>query len=877
MAVDLRPTVDLRTPAQGRFNRWLKIGVVALSALISTLAVVSLKSSHDAFEQKAQVAAENLAATLQQTIDTEVLKVDTALQNVIVQVRPALSGTRLAERSFAESVLAGQEALTPDLQGLRITDADGIVRVGTAVAADEHLDLSDREFFRLARDAKDGGLVISGPVLTRTDKRWVMVLARRLASSEGAFSGVVYAHMPIDHFQRILASVDVGPMGAVTLRTHSMQLVGRHVPSQTASLPVGTTNVSEVLVQAMQRDPRRGSFVATTALDGVERITAYRQVGNHPLLVLVGFDRATYFGLWRQQALLVGGLTAVVLIVLFGASTLVLRAWQLESVQRSALLREGRRNHGLLLTASDGLHVLTRDGMVVELSDLFASMLGYERNALIGRHVSTWDASIDQGVIQQWLQSFELGERRKFATRHRRSDGSLIDVEIHSAGVRIEDQELVFCSARDITARKQMERQLAASAQEIHDLYDNAPCGYHSLDANGIFVHINATQLSWLGYTRSEVVGKKHAFEFLTEQGRATFERNFPQIKANGSLDGVEIDLVCRDGSRRRVSINSSAVLDGQGNFLRSRTAVFDMTELHRTKEQLSKLSREQEAMLDNDMIGIARIRNREIVWKNPAMDRIFGYAPGEMIGLPTRRLHVDEETFASEGAAAYPLLLQGGHYRRQLEMSRRDGQRIWIDSNGVIISGDTGESLWMFTDITPIKQAQAHVEHIAFHDGLTGLPNRLLLADRLQQGMAHAARNNRLLAACYLDLDGFKKVNDELGHAAGDLLLQEIARRLQASIRANDTVSRLGGDEFVLLMTELESRSECLAALARIQAEVGKSVQLRDGQEALVSASMGVAFYPGNGSDPDTLLRNADAAMYKAKRAGRNQFQLYD
>lgn len=147
MAVDLRPTVDLRTPAQGRFNRWLKIGVVALSALISTLAVVSLKSSHDAFEQKAQVAAENLAATLQQTIDTEVLKVDTALQNVIVQVRPTLSGTGLAERSFAESVLAGQEALTPDLQGLRITDADGIVRFGTTVAADEHLDLSDREFF----------------------------------------------------------------------------------------------------------------------------------------------------------------------------------------------------------------------------------------------------------------------------------------------------------------------------------------------------------------------------------------------------------------------------------------------------------------------------------------------------------------------------------------------------------------------------------------------------------------------------------------------------------------------------------------------------------------------------------------------------------
>jgi len=181
-----------------------------------------------------------------------------------------------------------------------------------------------------------------------------------------------------------------------------------------------------------------------------------------------------------------------------------------------------------------------------------------------------------------------------------------------------------------------------------------------------------------------------------------------------------------------------------------------------------------------------------------------------------------------------------------------------------------------VFTDISQIKEHEAELDRIAHYDSLTGVPNRRLLADRLDQAITHARRSNKSLAVCYLDLDGFKPINDQFGHAAGDELLITITLRLKEVLRAEDTLARLGGDEFVLICTDLSQSEEIHIVLDRVLAAVSSPILIEDASVS-VSASIGVTLYPGDDADPDTLLRHADQAMYLAKDAGKNRYQLFD
>ena len=295
------------------------------------------------------------------------------------------------------------------------------------------------------------------------------------------------------------------------------------------------------------------------------------------------------------------------------------------------------------------------------------------------------------------------------------------------------------------------------------------------------------------------------------------------------------------------------------------------LTYIDRQRRQMNGLLRQQQAMLDNDLVGITKLSHRNAVWENRAFARMFGYAPGELTGQSARVLYPDDEAFRAVGAAAYPVLHAGGTYRTQVQLVRKDGSPIWVDMSGAMVSPETHESMWMMLDITDMKSRHAEVEQIAFQDTLTGLPNRSLLTDRLLQAMAMASRTGTMLAVCFIDLDGFKAVNDRFGHAAGDRLLQVIGQRLQDCMRSKDTVARLGGDEFVLVLTQLHAESECQRILERVLRAVEQPVELGPGETGMVSASIGVAFCPKDGHDPDALMKRADAAMYAAKRAGKN------
>ena len=288
--------------------------------------------------------------------------------------------------------------------------------------------------------------------------------------------------------------------------------------------------------------------------------------------------------------------------------------------------------------------------------------------------------------------------------------------------------------------------------------------------------------------------------------------------------------------------------------------------------EDLRRVTLDQQAMLDTEVIAMAKLRGRRIVWKNGALERLFGYGKDGMLGLPVRELYIDEDSFVALGRNAYPVLRRGGHYRSQQQMRRKDGSLVWVDLNGVALPGERDEetTLWMMVDITQSKAYEARVERAAFHDALTGLPNRVLLADRLRQAMAAAQRQKQTVAVAYMDLDGFKAVNDAHGHDAGDEVLKAVAQRLTEAIRATDTAARLGGDEFVVLLTPLPAPEAGRATCERLLRAILEPVRLNSGETVQVGSSIGVAHYPLDGVDAEVLMSRADQTMYECKRAGR-------
>jgi diguanylate cyclase (GGDEF)-like protein len=212
-------------------------------------------------------------------------------------------------------------------------------------------------------------------------------------------------------------------------------------------------------------------------------------------------------------------------------------------------------------------------------------------------------------------------------------------------------------------------------------------------------------------------------------------------------------------------------------------------------------------------------------------------------------------------------------------QIPTKSGPPVWVENRLRLFfnaDGSPSRIQGLSRDVTERKQAQQQLENLANFDALTGLPNRVLLADRMQLEMSRAKRHNHLLAVCFLDLDDFKPINDRYGHATGDQLLVQVACRLKQAIREGDTVARLGGDEFVMLLTDLSQSGEIEPMLQRVLDDVAAPYVI-DGIDMHVSASIGVTLYPDDGDDPDILLRYADQAMYHAKQAGRNRFQKFD
>ncbi len=296
---------------------------------------------------------------------------------------------------------------------------------------------------------------------------------------------------------------------------------------------------------------------------------------------------------------------------------------------------------------------------------------------------------------------------------------------------------------------------------------------------------------------------------------------------------------------------------------------------LHQQRELTDKLRnaellKEQNFFVENDLIGMIKVRDRKILWANKAMARMLGKHVSDLNQQSKLCIYPDNETYEQIGRLSSEALSHNKHFRTEVQLKKSNGQTFWVDANAAQITET--DTVWIFVDVDAHKKLQQETEHQATHDALTGLANRRLMVMQMERFIALANRHLSSVAVCFIDLDGFKAVNDTYGHDAGDIVLQTVAKRLKGAVREYDCVARLGGDEFVVVLTGRNDRESVVHTMQRCLQEVLVPIVVEDIHTTKVGCSIGIAYYEFDNESCDSLIERADEAMYVAKHAGKGR-----
>jgi diguanylate cyclase (GGDEF)-like protein/PAS domain S-box-containing protein len=455
----------------------------------------------------------------------------------------------------------------------------------------------------------------------------------------------------------------------------------------------------------------------------------------------------------------------------------------------------------------------------------------------------------------------------------------LADVDDIAAGLRI----LAARAGADLT-RRQHRHSLQQANERLQLILDHAPIGIWLQDGRGRMLFVNKAFCDALGIAEAAFLALPHDAPLIPEAFRQQCIDSDLEALSGSGVSVTHQRLPFVDGRIHDLRVIKAVKRDAQGRALALVGLSLDITDIVQAQQRVAdneKLLREVLALIHEGVWDWHVPSGR--VTHNAQWYASLRVAPGEVaetLDAFTRLIHPDDRDLVRQRIDA---LLRGetDNYYSEHRLLCGDGSEIWVHDRGRVVERDAAGApvrvVGSFADISYQRKHQQQLEHVAHYDALSGLPNRVLLADRLQQAMVQAQRRGEQLAVVYLDLDGFKAVNDQFGHDAGDRLLVTLADRMKRALREGDTLARLGGDEFVAVLVDLKSTESCLPLLIRLLKTIAQPVH--DVVGVLhVSASLGVSFYPqAEPIDADQLLRQADQAMYQAKLAGKNRYHLFD
>jgi diguanylate cyclase (GGDEF)-like protein/PAS domain S-box-containing protein len=437
-----------------------------------------------------------------------------------------------------------------------------------------------------------------------------------------------------------------------------------------------------------------------------------------------------------------------------------------------------------------------------------------------------------------------------------------------------------FVLMNDIHGLKQAQEALRASEGELRLIMDNVPARVAYIDRESRFRFLNRHNEEWLSESRKDLTGRK--IGEVVGDARARQLQPLMNRVFSGETISTEQMLVQPNGEQRWESIHYAPNRDGEGNVIGIYAVHTDIHDQKRNEEALRRANWMLSSHINNTPLAVLEWdRDFRLVRWSPQAENIFGWRAEEVLGMPITGSQLTHEADRPTVTELIEKLMAGEQPRATgLNRNyRKDGETIWcewyhsclLDEQGRIVS-----ILSFVQDVSSRIQAEERLQYLATRDALTGLPNRLLLQERLAQAIAQAKRNGRHVGVLYIDLDRFKNVNDTLGHRIGDELLKQVTKSLSSALRETDLLARLGGDEFMVIVEDFDDAAVLNRVAQKLQDAIAQPFQIEE-HDIYVTSSIGISIYPDDSDDPEGLLKHADVAMYRSKELGRNTYQFFD
>jgi len=480
------------------------------------------------------------------------------------------------------------------------------------------------------------------------------------------------------------------------------------------------------------------------------------------------------------------------------------------------------------------------------------------------------------------LKSVLSGETQRFEWVFLNLNGNEFLVEVALSQTLLDGKVFLLGLVHDITQKKRAEKDLFETNQELiqrktllKQILDTSSVAIFLVDRQGCIVHANQRMADMFGWPIQALIGTEYVALIHPNEREMGRQKMLALLCSEVHFVDLERSYWHADQRAFWGHLTGKRFYGIEGEELGLVGVIADITERRRVEEKLklvaSVFTHAREGIAITDAKGF-------IIDVNDTFTHITGYDKEEALGQTPRMMKSGRHTreFYTD---MWKALFEQGQWHGEVWNRRKNGE---VYAQMLTISavsdtyGNTQHYVSLFTDITTMKKHQQQLEHIAHYDALTNLPNRVLLADRLKQAMAQTLRQGKQLAVVYLDLDGFKVVNDTYGHNVGDELLIILAKHMGEALREGDTMARLGGDEFVAVLVDLDEHQDCKPVIERLLRATSSAVTVGD-ITLQVSASIGVTFYPQDGMDADQLMRQADQAMYLAKQSGKNRYFLFD
>ncbi len=543
------------------------------------------------------------------------------------------------------------------------------------------------------------------------------------------------------------------------------------------------------------------------------------------------------------------------------------------------------RINTIFRSIGDALVITDARGRVESLNPQAQKLTGWSEAEARGKKLEeifhVFDAHTHQSVESPAAIALRTGQAQALSNEVslRSRNGSEISIEENATPIQ-NSAGITFgavMSFRDVSQRRTILHELEQQRELFQQTFEQAAVGMAHLSPDGHWLRVNQKLCDITGYSKTELLAL--SFRGITHPD--DIEQDLRQIKLllSNHIDRYHTEkrYLTKRGQFVWVSITISVVWNEDGTPNYGVSIIEDIQARKEAEHQAIASQQQYQTLFEQMPEGVVLLNEQfKIIAHNQEALNQLEYSSAELLTLSLSDFKEDNGS-ALQDEQRFAQISLTGRADYEAKYRSRTGKLLVMDVSVARVSLPDGNTAYqaVFNDITEQKNIAAQIEFLAYHDQLTGLPNRRLLQDRLAQSLSSAKRSTHKLAIIYLDLDHFKDINDSLGHQVGDELLQEVARRLQACVRAEDTLARMGGDEFVIMLNQISDAHDAALVAEKILREVVLPMQL-DGHELRISPSIGISLYPQDGKDAETLLQHADAALYQAKHAGRATFRYY-